>query len=117
MSDYHEEHIRFGQNVSGYYRDNIKLQEAMDMELKYNIRVWAIVGLYFEIQDIPQNVNVSKTFVRKNSDKDIVVEIEWHFVGAEETYIAPVKEFSKLEEVQRKFPQLFELIGSLYAFF
>ena len=101
-----------------YHRDKIKLQEAMTMELSYETRVWIVLGLQVEVKDIPKNSTVKKTSVLMSHGKSGVVGIEvkikekmgWRYI------MRDVAVFSSLEELQKKFPKLFELEGNLIAF-
>jgi len=99
-----------------YHHDHIKLQEAMTMELKQNFREWDISGLHVEDEDIPKDANVSTTFVMQFPNGLIKLGIFWKVENDMFPHSSIIAEVSKLEELQKKFPHLFELEGSLYAF-
>ena len=119
--------------MSYYEQDNIKLHEAMTMELKQTLRVWSVPGIHVEVEKLPENATNIKTLAAKCSDGNFAVAVEW--TAKEETkpdvessklslsfdkgpgeYMKRVaRKISTLEELQNKFPQLFELEGFLFA--
>ena len=102
--------------MSSYHQHNIKLQEAMTMDLKQLVRVWDLPGLHVEDEDIPKDANVSTTFVMKFPDERIQLGIFWTVKSDKATHSGVIAEVSKLEELQEKFPHLFEINGNLFAF-
>lgn len=100
-----------------YNQDNVKLQEAMTMGgLTQIVRIWFTSGLHVEYGDIPQGANALATGVMKSSNGKILIAVKWN--GKEDTSIcvSGVAEVSDLEELQERFPHLFELEGTFYAF-
>ncbi len=102
--------------MSSYCQDNIKLQKAMTMDLTQIVRVWDVSGLHVECEYIPHDANVLKTAVMKFSEGNILLMIEWTAEGDTATFMSTVAEVSQLEELRERFPHLFELEGTLYAF-
>lgn len=99
------------------HRYHITLREAMTMNLSRRVRVWEVVGLHATAEDIPENAKVQKTFVMKSREGNIRLGIEWTVDGELGSCMNLIAEVSTLEELKDKFPKLFELEGSLYAFF
>lgn len=120
--------------MSYYEQDNIKLHEAMTMELKQTVRVWSIPGIHVEVEKLPENATDIKTLASKISGGTFAVAVEWTVEketkpdvgfskllvfsdqGTGEYMKVVARRISTLEELQNKFPQLFELEGSLFAF-
>lgn len=102
--------------AKNYHKYNIHLEEAMTIPLTQSVRVWDISGLHIEAEDIPKNANVKKTFVMKLREGKIRLGVEWTVEGELGSSMPLIAEFSALEELKDKFPKLFELEGSLYAF-
>lgn len=98
------------------HQDNIRLHEAMTQELKHRVRVWDIPGLQVEVQGLPENAIVSATAVMKSRTRDYQLLVNYNIAGDKGSYTREVTTFSTLEELQEKYPQLFELEGQLYAF-
>ena len=98
------------------YQYHIKLQKAMTMDISQSVRVWDVAGLHVTAEDIPENANVQKTFVMKSREGKIRLGIEWNVEGDLGVYMGIIAEVSALEELKEKFPKLFELEGSMYAF-
>ena len=98
-----------------YYQDNIKLEEAMTMDLTQSIRAWILQGLHVQDEDIPENANVQSTVVIKFPEGHLLLGIQWTVEGDKMIQISDLAEFSTLEELKDKFPNLFELEGSLCA--
>ena len=117
--------------MSFYQQDNIKLQEALTMDVEQSLRIWYVTGLYAKVEDIPENATRIKTLVLKTSNGIFAVAVEWFakkkvdsknvnkfFLPYDEgwkNYTKLVAKFSKIEELQNTFPQIFELEGYLYA--
>ena len=117
--------------MSVYQRSNIKLQDALSMDIEQNIRIWFILGLHINIEDIPENATGIRTLVVKTSNGTIAVTVEWFAkkkldVNLIDKFFLPyderlkhcmkiVAKVSEIEELQNTFPQLFELEGYLYA--
>jgi len=95
--------------------ENIRLHEAMKKANDCRIRAWEVYGLHIEVQDLPKNAKVQKTFVFKIFEELWQVGIEYTIKGNSVPDKVSVAEFSTLEELQKKYPQLFELDGDLYA--
>ena len=99
-----------------HHQYNIKLEEAMTMDLTQSVRVWDLQGLHVQDEDIPENANVQTTFVMKFPEGHLRLGIQWTVEGDLMTHMGTVAEVSTLEELKDKFPKLFDLEGSLYAF-
>ena len=102
--------------MSSYNQEHIKLQDAMTMELKQGIRVWEVSGIHINEKNIPEWITISKTFVSKSYNGNMMIGIEWTIMGDNSTYFSRITRVSSLEEIQDKFPNLLELEGILYAF-
>ena len=94
-----------------YYRENIKLEEAMTKDIQQKIRIWKTKGIYIKDENISHNVNSATTFVMKTFDGHFEVGVGGDSIKA---YI--VAKISDFEELKSKFPQLFELDGKFYAY-
>lgn len=103
--------------MSNFYKENIRLQEAMSMDIQQEVRVWETPGAQVQDSDLPKDAKVSETFVSKQDDYCWKVGMNWTIEGDLNSYTGTVAEFSTLEELQSQFPQLFELEGNLFAFF
>ena len=117
--------------MSVYQRSKIKLQDALSIDIEQNNRIWFVLGLHIDIEDIPENATGIRTLVVKTSNGTIAVTVEWFakkkpdikvvdefFLPYDEGlkhYIKIVTKVSKIEELQNTFPQLFELEGYLDA--
>ena len=120
--------------MSIYWQNKVKLQEAMTMDLKQTIRVWLISGLHIDVEGIPENIISVQTIVIKSSENNnLAVAVQWttkedrnftvenigpfYLPLPEEhlSYTKVVARISTLEELNDKFPQLFEMEGSLFA--
>ena len=117
--------------MSVYQRGNIKLQDALSMDIEQSTRIWFVLGLHINIDDIPKDATGIRTLVLKTSNSTIAVTVEWFakkkfdvnlvdkfFLPYDEGlkhYMKLVANVSKIEELQNTFPQLFELEGYLYA--
>ena len=99
-----------------YYQDNIKLEEAMTMDLTQRVRAWDLQGLHVQDENIPKNANVKTTFVMKFPEGHLMLGIYWTVEGDLMIHMDAVAEVSTLEELKDKFPNLFELEGNLCAF-
>ena len=95
---------------------NIKLEEAMTRDLTQSVRVWYLQGLHVQDEAIPENANVQTTFVLKYPEGNFHLGIQWTVKGDFMTRSGAVAEVSRLDELKEKFPNLFDLEGSLYAF-
>lgn len=120
--------------MSTYWQNKVKLQESMTMDHKQTIRLWSIYGLHIDVVGIPENIIYVQTMIIKSSEhKNFAVAVQWttkedrnstvENVGPfylplpEEhlSYTKVVARISTLEELKDKFPQLFEIDGSLFA--
>lgn len=120
--------------MSIYWQNKVKLQEAMTMDLKQTIRVWLIYGLHINVEGVPENIIYVQTMVIKSSENNnFAVAVQWttkedrnssvenagpfYLPLPEEllSYTKVVARISTLEELKDKFPQLFEMEGSLFA--
>ena len=127
--------------MSAYYNDHIKLKKAMTMNLEQTSRFWYVKGLQLKefrlsenfqhlhtswlgIQvkeaDLPENalahVTFLVTFVTKSPDGSFSVGVEWRANYGKGTCMSTVvDEFKTLDELQEKFPNLFDLYGRLFA--
>lgn len=99
-----------------YHQYNVKLHEAMTMYLSQSVRVWNVSGLHVKAEELPENATVSMTYVVKFPEGNIQLKILWTIKGNLMTYTSLVADVSALEELKDKFPKLFELEGTLYAF-
>ena len=95
--------------------ENIRLHDAMTKASNCRVRAWEVRGLHIEVQNLPKNAKVKKTFVLKLFNDQWQVGIEYTTEADPKPSMDAIEEFSTLEEVQRKYPQLFELEGDLYA--
>ena len=117
--------------MSIYQRGNIKLQDALSIDIEQNIRIWFVLGIHIDVEGIPQDATGIRTLVVKTSNGTIAVTVEWFArkkldVGIVDKFFLPydeglkhymklVAKVSKIEELQNTFPQLFELEGYLDA--
>ena len=95
--------------------NNIRLSEAMTKAIDCRIRAWEVYGLYIDVTGLPENTKVRKTFVLKLFEDPWQVGIEYNVKGNPKPNMDAIAEFSTLEELKKKYPQLFELEGDLYA--
>lgn len=95
--------------------NNIRLYEAMTKAINCRIRVWEVYGLHIDVEGLPKNAKVRKTFVFKRFDDPWQVGIEYTVKGSPQPEKDATDECSTLEELKKKYPQLFELEGDLYA--
>lgn len=102
--------------MANYHKDNISLQEAMDMKLTQLFRNWRTSGAQVPFEESPTNATRTGTCVSRDPDGKIGVHI--HFTVPDESpfYVATIASFSTLEELKEKFPNLFDLTGNLFAF-
>ena len=96
--------------------ENIKLLEAMTKPIGKRVRVWIVKGKYVEIEGITQEYTIEKTFVMKAENRDYQVGVEMTEEGDKGVCFRYGDEFSTLDELKEKFPQLFELEGELLSF-
>lgn len=93
--------------------ENIRLKEALAKESNCIVHVWSTSGLQIDVGDdiIPKNATVCETLVSKFHSGDFDV-----FVRLEDSTMTTllVDRFLSLEELESKFPTLFELEGDLY---
>ena len=101
--------------MSSYEHDNLKLKEAMTMDLSQRIRVWNIPGLHVKVDNLPEKATVQKTFVMMTSNGNWQVGLEYTVEGETGKYIGLVLKCSSLQELLDKMPELFEVAGDLYA--
>ena len=95
--------------------NNIRLYEAMTKAIDCRIRAWEVYGLYINVEWLPENAKVRKTFVFKRFDDPLQVGVEYTVKGKTQPEKDSREEFSTLEDLKKKYPQLFELEGDLYA--
>ena len=114
-----------------YQQSNIKLQDALSMNIEQSRRIWFLLGLHVDIEDIPANATGIRTLVIKAPNDTIGVAVTWFakkkfdvevvdkfFLPYDEgskQYLKIVTKVSRIEELQKTFPQLFELEGYLDA--
>lgn len=100
--------------MSIFTKENVKLREAMTMNLEQEFRSWSVDGLQIDPKDyFPEDVNnenVSFTAITKEPNGKFGLYIFKKPTGGYG------KDFSSLEELEKKYPSLFELDGFLYAF-
>lgn len=123
--------------MSVYYNEHIKLKKAMTMNLEQTSRFWYVKGLQlkeFRLPEnfqqvlhiswlgiqvkeahLPENALVHITFVMKLLNGSFNVGVEWKADDDKGTCMSTVDEFKTLDELQEKFPNLFDLYGKLYA--
>lgn len=94
---------------------NIKLEEAMTIELTQRVRLWILQGFHIQANGIPKNANVQATYVQQSSKCYICLAIKWTIDGDPSSHFSIVDKFNTLEELKDKFPKLFEFEGNLYA--
>ena len=99
-----------------YHEKNIRLQEAMTKELKNPMRVWSVDGIHAETQGLPENAKVKETFVMKAGREKYTLGFNVETHECYESATAKVGEFHSLEELKEKYPNLFEMEGTLFAF-
>ena len=88
--------------MSNEHKDNLKLQEALNMDTMRRGRKWKCLGIHVEVGDIPKNTTDHKTTVKILSNLRIAVAVEWtvqKFEGPK-TYIKVVEVFFSPEELQ-----------------
>ena len=98
-----------------FEQENIRLRDAMTIPLEQKIRSWSVRGLQVDIDELQPNATVTGTVVMKEPDTNYQLGIRWN-INDDTRRIGVIAEFSTLEELQEKHPQLFELDGRLYAF-
>ena len=102
-----------------YQQNNLKLMEAMNMELEQGVREWLVPGLHISSADIPSDApsdaEAYVTFVYKYPNS-ISYGAMWSSNDDVISSISFPEEVSSFEELMEKFPKLFELEGELLAF-
>ena len=98
-----------------FEQENIRLSDAMTQPLKQKIRSWSVRGLHVDIDELQPNATVTGMVVMKAPDTGYELYIRWNIDG-DERCLGIIAEFSTLEELQVKHPQLFKLEGRLFAF-
>ena len=104
-----------------YQQNNLKLMEAMNMELELeqSVREWLVPGLHISSSDIPSDAPSDAeayiTFVYKYPNS-ISYGAMWSSNDDVIRSISFPEEVSSFEELREKFPKLFELEGELLAF-
>lgn len=102
-----------------YQQNNLKLMEAMNMELEQGVREWLVPGLHISSADIPSDAPSDAeayiTFVYKYPNS-ISYGVMWSLNDDVVRYTSFPEEVSSFEELKEKFPELFELEGELLAF-
>ena len=72
--------------MSSFYKENIRLQEAMSMDIQQKLRVWEVriwetPGAQVQGDDLPKGAKVSETFVMKLDDYCWKVGMNWTIEG------------------------------------
>jgi len=98
------------------YLENTRLRNAMSKGNDYVVSTWHIPGLHIQAQNLPCEAEIDMTFVIKCSNGPYQLGLIWEIDNGTTTYQRVFEEFSTLDEMQQKYPGLFELIGTLYAF-
>ena len=100
-----------------YDQESIKLREAMNASFENGIRVWEVLGIYLDVNKLPENATDGKTFVMMFSDKSFALGISLNIEGDLWIFsnLDLYTEISTLEELQETYPQLFELDRRLYT--
>ena len=101
--------------MSSYEQDNLKLKEAMTMDISQRIRVWSIPGLRVKVDNLPENATVKKTLIMMTSNGNWMLGFTCTIEGetGEDLVFGP--KCSSLQELLDKAPELFEVEGSMYA--
>ena len=102
-----------------YGIERIRLQEAMTKELDMPdmpCRIWGVDGLQIEVEDLPEDAVVDKTFVFKAPDSDYLLRIMGHYEDDRGSFLGEIDNFSILEELKEKYLNLFEMEGALISF-
>lgn len=104
--------------MSSYYQENISLEQAMYMELPNNTRVWDVPGFQVKGKDIPENAVINRIFVESHLTGNTSVEAMFTVEGELGIFTASIAVYPEfdLEKLQKEFPNLFKLTGSLCAF-
>ena len=108
------------------HTEKIRLEDAMLQDMEGDIRFWEIEGLQIAKEHIPEefkDATVQKTFVMSMAGRCYHVglqllqtrEIFQGVQGNPEEWMCSVAGFTKLEEMKKEFPKLFELEGFLYT--
>ena len=98
-----------------YEHSNIKLKEAMTVDLSQSIRVWSIPGLRLKVENLPENASINKTLVMLTSAGKWVIGLVFNVEGHTGDYITNIAEFSSLQELFDNLPEFAELEGDLFA--
>ena len=102
-----------------YQQSNLKLMEAMNMELNQSVREQLVPGLHVSFADIsgdaPSEAAAYIIFVYKYPNS-ISYGAMWSSNDDVIRSISFPEEVSSFEELREKFPKLFELEGELLAF-
>lgn len=96
--------------------ENIRLEEAMNVDTVHNIRVWKTPGLHVEDEEVLGSYISAETIVMKCPNGDYVVRVDWVIAGDGQTCMKHVDKLSSLEELRKQYPHFFELTGNLHAF-
>ena len=114
--------------MSDKHQDNIKLQEVLISGAMPQGLAWKCLGIHVKTEleaedvEVPENAFDCRTAVKSYEDGMIAVVAQWNErgeLGNEEErpkhnqYVGIVY---SLDELQDKFPQLFELDGGIYPF-
>ena len=95
--------------------NSILLREATAKSLDGNVRTWELDGIHIPL-DIPDDVISAKTIVLKPDNDDFCLAVKLIYATSK-TFTDEVAEFSTLEDLQKYYPNLFNLHGKLSAFF
>ena len=99
-----------------HHEGNIRLEEAMTKELDHPIRVWSVQGLHVEVEGLSENTKVQTTFVYKDPSTAFELEIAGSYEAEDDYFSGKCDDFSTLEELKERHPNLFEMEGTLFAF-
>lgn len=101
--------------MNNYQQKNIYLEQAMNAEasLKSLCTVWNTPGNQVDRQENSTNQITAETFVMKTFHTPFILGVRFFIEGQQ--YSGTVAQFFSLEEMQKNYPELFELEGSLHA--
>jgi len=104
--------------MASYHEYNISLTTAMTTDRPNTTRVWDVPGLEVQDKDIPPTADVDRTFVMNHKDSKACVGVMYTLEGDKYSHMATVAEYPQLDikKLEKDFPELFKLTGTLYAF-
>ena len=111
---------------SSEHRHNvISLRDAITMELAEQCRLWSVPGLHVKMEGtfacIPDNATIIQTVVAKGpafsfgESDDMFIGVQWKSEENENLQCLKEQKLS-WDMVQKKFPELLDVTGTLYAF-